>query len=230
MTVPFAITGAHIGPTNHCINTGVKPFSSVGIIISTVNDTLVFLFISFRLLQTTSYQSSLSGRARSFFGGDGLPAFSKMLLQSGQEYYLVTVGGNILTMALILSPPSLPAVFHAMCTVPNMAIANSMACRVYRDVKFGRIGSATSTGRTTAGSSFPSFATPRNNTHPNYSQQKRQPYETGIGTEFTGDTASVLPVQVTKTVYHEPDVAMEVMFPDGGKHGSQFKSHGIDNV
>ncbi|KAF8523375.1 hypothetical protein BU17DRAFT_43933 [Hysterangium stoloniferum] len=231
MTVPFAITGAHIGPTDHCINTGVKPFSSVGIIVSTVNDTLVFIFISIRLLQTTSYQHSLSGRAKSFFGGEGLPVFSRMLLQSGQEYYLVTVGGNILTMVLILAPASLPAVYHAMCTVPNMAIANAMACRVYRDVKFGRIGSGTSAGgRTTAASSFPSFATPRNNSsNTKYGNRKRQPYETETGTEFTGATASVLPVQVTKTVYHESDVPMEVMFPDGSEHGSHIKSHGINS-
>ncbi|ETW77130.1 hypothetical protein HETIRDRAFT_174231 [Heterobasidion irregulare TC 32-1] len=39
ITVPFAITGGHIAPTNYCINTGVKPFSSIGISISTVNDT-----------------------------------------------------------------------------------------------------------------------------------------------------------------------------------------------
>lgn len=157
-----------------------------------------------------------------------------MLLQSGQEYYLVTVGGNILTMGLILAPASLPAVFHAMCTVPNMAVANAMACRVYRDVKFGRIGSTATTGRTTAASSFPSFATPNrtNNSNPNlkYGQRMRQPYETGLGTEFTGDTASVLPVQVTKTVYHESDVPMEVMFPDGSEHESQFKSQGFNNV
>ncbi len=54
-TVPFAIQGGHIGPTDHCINTGVKPFSSAGIIISTVNDTVIFIAISWRLLETTTY-------------------------------------------------------------------------------------------------------------------------------------------------------------------------------
>ena len=55
------------------------------------------------------------------------------------------MGGNILTMGMILAPASLPPVFHAMFTVPNMAINNSMACRVYRDIKFGRISSTATT-------------------------------------------------------------------------------------
>ncbi|KAH7872215.1 uncharacterized protein C8R40DRAFT_1205205, partial [Lentinula edodes] len=171
ITVPFAINasakpvlymfcrcGAHIGPTNHCINTGVKPFSSVGIIISTVNDTLIFIAISWRLLEATTYDDSWKGRLRSFIKGKGLPAFSQSLLQSGQEYYLVTVGGNILTMGMILAPASLPAVFHAMFTVPNIAIGNSMACRVFRDIKFGHINATSTLGSTTQNrNTLPSF-------------------------------------------------------------------------
>ena len=88
ITVPFAIEGAHIGLTNHCINTGVKPFSSSGVIIATVNDTLIFISITYRLLVDTTYDDSWRGRLRSFFKGKGLPAFSQSLLQSGQEYYL----------------------------------------------------------------------------------------------------------------------------------------------
>jgi hypothetical protein len=87
LTVPFAISGTHIGPTSHCINTGVKPFSSAGVIVATVNDTLIFIFISLRLLQS-SYQESFQQRAKSFFSGQGLPALSRSLIQSGQEYYL----------------------------------------------------------------------------------------------------------------------------------------------
>ena len=67
------------------------------------------------------------------------------LLGSTDIFSRVTVGGNILTMGMILAPASLPPVFHAMFTVPNMAINNSMACRVYRDIKFGRISSTATT-------------------------------------------------------------------------------------
>lgn len=85
----------------------------------------------------------------------------KWLLQSGQEYYMyvshlflssfffnahvpinsidITVAGNILTMAMIFAPASFPAVFHAIFTVPNIAIGNSMTCHVYHNIKFGRM-------------------------------------------------------------------------------------------
>ena len=70
------------------------------------------------------------------------------LLGSTDIFSRITVGGNILTMGMILAPASLPPVFHAMSTVPNMAVNNSMACRVYRDIKFGRISSTATTIRT----------------------------------------------------------------------------------
>lgn len=46
----FTLMASHIGPTDHCINTGVKPLGSMGNIILTINDTLVFFAISWRLL------------------------------------------------------------------------------------------------------------------------------------------------------------------------------------
>jgi hypothetical protein len=48
------------------------------------------------------------------------------------------VGGNILTMVMILAP-SLPLVYRAMFTDPNIAINNAMACRVFCDIKFGHV-------------------------------------------------------------------------------------------
>lgn len=60
-------------------------------------------------------------------------------------------------MALILSPPSLPAVFHAMATVPNIAVSNSMACIVFRNIRFGRISEHT----TYRGSTMNFVAAPR---------------------------------------------------------------------
>lgn len=61
----------------------------------------------------------------------------------------ITVGGNILAMSMILAPASLPPVFHVVFTIPNVAINNSMACRVYRDIKFGHISSSGTTVQST---------------------------------------------------------------------------------
>jgi hypothetical protein len=70
---------------------------------------------------------------------------SRPFFQCSDVKNSVTVAWNILTMATILGPTSLPAVYHSMFTVPNVAIGNSMACHVYRDIKFGRISSTRTT-------------------------------------------------------------------------------------
>jgi hypothetical protein len=39
----------------------------------------------------------------------------------------------------MLLAPDIPSVYHAMFSVPNLALENAMACRVYRAVKLGFI-------------------------------------------------------------------------------------------
>lgn len=53
-------------------------------------------------------------------------------------YPSVTVSMNIVSMVVILTP-SVPPIIHAMFTVPNVALQNVMACRVYRLLKLGLI-------------------------------------------------------------------------------------------
>ena len=90
ITIPFSLSGAQIGPTDHCVDTDAKPFSSAGIIASTAFDPLVFIFISWRLLDNAVTGNSIREKVKAFFGlgGGVLPALSKALLSSGQVYYL----------------------------------------------------------------------------------------------------------------------------------------------
>lgn len=50
------------------------------------------------------------------------------------------MAGNISSMALILSP-SIPPALRCLLPVPNLTITNAMACKVFRDMKLGRIHS-----------------------------------------------------------------------------------------
>ncbi|PFH50121.1 hypothetical protein AMATHDRAFT_145912 [Amanita thiersii Skay4041] len=214
MTVPFAINGGHIGPTKYCINTGVKPFSSAGIIVSSVNDALVLLAISWRIVTAVSIDDSFTGLIRSFFGKGQLPALSKAVLQSGQQYYAITVSLNILSLVMILVP-SVPPVYHAMFTIPNVALMNSMACRVYRNIRFGTMLADPSViFRTTMNNSAtlpvafpPSRRSDRSNTNGYYGSN-------GIG--------------ITKTVEHARDqnVPMDVILP-ASKEPASVRS--VDN-
>ncbi|KAG1738307.1 hypothetical protein EDD22DRAFT_959525 [Suillus occidentalis] len=138
LALPFMLQGAHIGTTDYCIQTSVKPGASAVVIINACSDTLVFLAISWRLAHNTFGGESWGSRMRSFYKGDGLPRLSKTLLQSGQAYYLATVGLNVATMVMILNP-SAPPVYHAFLSLPNIALENSMACRVFRSIHLGTI-------------------------------------------------------------------------------------------
>jgi hypothetical protein len=52
--------------------------------------------------------------------------------------YSATIGLSIATCAMLVAP-GVPAVYHATLAIPNLALENSMACRVFRAVKLGHI-------------------------------------------------------------------------------------------
>ncbi|KAI0795902.1 hypothetical protein C8Q75DRAFT_351708 [Abortiporus biennis] len=135
LSAPFGVDGTHIQPTQHCVNSNVKQFASAGIIIVAVHDLSVFLAISWRLSKYVLPESR-TARFKAFLSGKGLGRLSRSLLQTGQLYYLATVGLNIVAMVVILTP-SVPPVLAAMFTIPNIALQNAMACRVFRQIKLG---------------------------------------------------------------------------------------------
>nr|GAT46966.1 predicted protein [Mycena chlorophos] len=128
---PLAIHAVNIGPTAYCINAGVRPFVA-GIGISPfVHDTIIFIAISWRL-----YKNSNSGKVSSLVTGNSLPFFSKAILQDGQAYYLISVVANIITVVMFFNSNVAPT-YRVMFTLPNLFLMNTMACRVFRNTKFG---------------------------------------------------------------------------------------------
>jgi hypothetical protein len=139
----------------------VRSFGFAPIVINAVNDTLVFVAISYKIVSNTAVGNGWRACVSSFFRADGLPILSKALLQGGQLYYLsftftfslprldiyffsATIGLSIV-FAVMLIAPEVPAVYHSMLSVPNLALANAMACRVFRAVKLGFIKNHQST-------------------------------------------------------------------------------------
>jgi hypothetical protein len=78
----------HIPHTQLCTQGLAHTYTSVPIILSAANDTLIFLAISYRMLSLSMVGNTWSARTRSFFTGKGLHQLSKSVLQSGQAYYL----------------------------------------------------------------------------------------------------------------------------------------------
>ncbi|VDB92614.1 unnamed protein product [Peniophora sp. CBMAI 1063] len=114
------------------------PFTGLSIIISAFYDAVVFCAISYRLYpgyDPTSH-STWKKKIGWFFKGEGLPRLSKALLQSGQQYYMVSVVANTVVLVFYLHPIWVPAL-HIMVTLVNICVVNSMTCKVFRDIKFG---------------------------------------------------------------------------------------------
>ncbi|KAF7335928.1 hypothetical protein MSAN_02306100 [Mycena sanguinolenta] len=89
ITAPLGVRSAHIGPTKQCITTSVPGNIEVAAIIPLINDTAIFLAITYRILSNTIAADSPWARLRVFFGGaTRLSALSQALLQSGQHFYL----------------------------------------------------------------------------------------------------------------------------------------------
>ena len=94
LPIPFFITTGHIGPTNFCIITSVNswlgsPEYTFGVLAAF--DILVFVFISRRLIKVLENPSTHRPwwkATLSLFRSEGLPQFSKTIVQHGQKYFL----------------------------------------------------------------------------------------------------------------------------------------------
>ena len=104
MTAAFGLKAGHIGTTRNCIDVEVKSYTSSGLVAAAVNDTMVFVAISYRLV-SISFTESLSDRFQSFFRGKHMGHISRVLLQTGQLYYLCVFIFLVL-MLIILTLPS----------------------------------------------------------------------------------------------------------------------------
>ncbi|KAG6918422.1 hypothetical protein DXG01_014601 [Tephrocybe rancida] len=139
-SITVALVGGSdsLGPTDYCLAKPLKPYIGVSPVALLINDTCVFLAISWRLMNVSRMPEQESkahiSPIKRFVLGGGLPSLSRALFQDGQAYYLASVASNI--FAVITITPVVPAGFRFMY-VFNAVITNMMACRVYRHTKFG---------------------------------------------------------------------------------------------
>ncbi|KAF7334211.1 hypothetical protein MSAN_02382400 [Mycena sanguinolenta] len=140
ITVTLGVRAAHIGPTMQCITTAVPDNVEVAVIVPLINDSAIFLAITYRILAHTIVADSSMARLRVFFGGAGLSRLTEALLRSGQHFYLIAVAINI-ALLVMLKLPQLGPVYHSMLSAPDVALGNAMACLVFRRIKFGLISS-----------------------------------------------------------------------------------------
>ena len=87
------VSNTQAGMTPICINQGTDAFIVSSIIIPLINDTLVFLAISWRLSRVSydPYTLKTASGIKFFIFGDYLPGFSKAMFRDGQAYYLLAI-------------------------------------------------------------------------------------------------------------------------------------------
>ncbi|KAF7335960.1 hypothetical protein MSAN_02309400 [Mycena sanguinolenta] len=194
LTAPLGIRAAHIGPTKQCITTAVPANIEVSAIMPLINDTAIFLAISYRILAHTIVVGSSTSRLRVFFGGRGLSTLSQALLQSGQHFYFVAVAANV-TLLVLVKLPQLPPVYKSMLTIPAAALVNTMACLVFRKIKFGLMSSDVVSKIPTSGLSSDFHATVNRRSlslHPRHTDFTL--------TEFRSDAAFPLDVRIQREI------------------------------
>jgi hypothetical protein len=91
VTVIVGVDGVNIGPTRYCIDGEVQPYVSAATVIPLVNDTCVFLAITWRLFSNSYARPTFKDGLRALILGDYMPRFSKAMLHDGQAYYLLLV-------------------------------------------------------------------------------------------------------------------------------------------
>ncbi|KAF9257333.1 hypothetical protein L218DRAFT_949261 [Marasmius fiardii PR-910] len=133
---PFSVSGGHIGPTQACIVFQVDGYAEATAIASMINDSAVFFAITYRILVNSIFEENPSSMP-------SLEMVDPFYLHSPETFFeggniTISLSGNILLLVMGKTP-NLPLFYSTMCTVTVLAVTNSMACIVYRQIKFGLI-------------------------------------------------------------------------------------------
>jgi len=134
--------GVYIGPTQICTSRLRNQFIVATSVTDLFNDSLVFLAILYRLSVTNlpsdepSQKFSVWDPVRRL---TALQGFTKGFWQDSQIYYFIAVIMNLATMITFFTlhrPADSP--FRVVLITPSATVMNIMACRVFRNVQFGR--------------------------------------------------------------------------------------------
>lgn len=88
-TQPFCVTFVALDIVRSCTPSIVRRYCTSSSVIVMVHDTLVLFAISAKLsLYHLAEVDTWSEKAKTFFGARGMPQLSKLLMQTGQLYYL----------------------------------------------------------------------------------------------------------------------------------------------
>ncbi|TCD63661.1 hypothetical protein EIP91_005141 [Steccherinum ochraceum] len=110
MSALLSLDAIPLPGTQRCLETAAQVTGAATLVYDAAYDTVVFVAMSTQLVLVYRY----SGKTwRVFFTGQGMGDVSRILLQTTQQYYIVTAGFTILCSVLVLTPSIPPAYSHA---------------------------------------------------------------------------------------------------------------------
>ncbi|KZP32798.1 hypothetical protein FIBSPDRAFT_848069 [Athelia psychrophila] len=124
----------------YCTNTTVK-HNSIPLTMAFVNDTMVFLAISYRLAANAVTAGGWRSRVLSIVTGKGLFSLSRSLMKSGQLYYLATTVVFSATLAVITFPSNRYILLRYGLISMYLGFTNMMACFLFRGIALGQMES-----------------------------------------------------------------------------------------
>ncbi|KAF9561763.1 hypothetical protein CPC08DRAFT_414331 [Agrocybe pediades] len=135
ITIIEGVHGSHQGQTEFCINDVDHEYIVTSTIASLINDTMVFLAITYKFGKTnatTNLRKKTRG-IRKYINGDSLPAFSRAMLQNSQKYYLIAVTMNAMVLIVFYAASSQrKSPVRVMFIALNNVLVSILACRVFR--------------------------------------------------------------------------------------------------
>ncbi|KZP18931.1 hypothetical protein FIBSPDRAFT_955892 [Athelia psychrophila] len=126
----------HASGSEYCMVDVSSAYIPLASISSFVNDTLIFLAISYRLAANAAVDRTWRSWALSVLEGKGLHRLSRSLLQSGQFYYAAIVLFFFVSLFIKKSPLISGVVPYAPASA-YIAFTNIMACRIFRGITLG---------------------------------------------------------------------------------------------
>ncbi|PSR71117.1 hypothetical protein PHLCEN_2v12963 [Hermanssonia centrifuga] len=87
LTLPFAMKSGR-GPGGTCVLIKLEPYLAFVAAIFAAIDTLTFLAITYRVLSSLHAADGWSSRINAFIHGDDVGKLHRLLLKTGQTYYL----------------------------------------------------------------------------------------------------------------------------------------------
>ncbi|KZP33080.1 hypothetical protein FIBSPDRAFT_1036237 [Athelia psychrophila] len=137
---------AHLPGTQLCLSTDTKYFTLPSS-SSFVNDTLIFLAISYRLAADAATERNWRSWILSITKGKGLYHLSRSLMQHGQLYYASIILFFFVNLVVMCSP-LVPVGMHYSLINTYLGFTNLMACKIFRGTALGMMQDSPSSWNT----------------------------------------------------------------------------------